>query len=82
MRNFQAFIRYTGRGTVTVTPSTTKLCYSAGPCTGEIIDENEVYGLKIFATVHSVENMFAEVTLHNDSELSKNCPKLPKIERL
>ena len=28
---------------------------------------------------HSVENMFAEVTLHNDSELSKNYPKMPKI---
>ena len=27
-------------------------------------------------TLHSVENMFAEVTLHNDSELSKNYPKI------
>ena len=29
--------------------------------------------------IHSVENMFAEVTLHNNIELSKNGQKMPKI---
>ena len=28
---------------------------------------------------HSMENMVAEVALHNDIEMSKNCQKMPKI---
>ena len=31
---------------------------------------------------HSVENMFAEVTLHNDRELSKNCQKCQKMPKI
>ena len=27
---------------------------------------------------HSMENMVAEVALHNDIEMSKNCPKIAK----
>ena len=34
--------------------------------------------LDVFLTNHSVENMVAEVTLHNNIEMPKNCPKIAK----
>ena len=41
-----------------------------------------IYLIKAFQQVslsHSMENIVAEVALHNNIEMSKNCQKMPKI---
>ena len=54
-----------------------------GATSTEVEDKSRTNIRKLLAlSVHSVENIVAEVTFHNNIEMSKNCqncPKMPKI---